>query len=212
MIMTSVTLIHPEETLTVPALQMISKCSVFEKNVTLANIPYEVQSSVSLSIFREFVSELEGNTVKITRMNLNGLEQLCEEFGFEEFSAKLSNFFRSLKDCQRQQIWNSLARVRSAHLRESILFVVTGTVIAHDFAEAAALFPAIREEHLVDGCARKFFLNENGIEGADIRSLQLFLSGETISVKGSQLLEMSVSSVSLWVVRKRILGRINRIW
>jgi uncharacterized coiled-coil protein SlyX len=36
------------------------------------------------------VSALEGNAVEITSANFSGLTQLCEEFGFEELRAKLS--------------------------------------------------------------------------------------------------------------------------
>jgi hypothetical protein len=37
-----------------------------------------VQSSISLSIFREFVSALEGNVVKITDAKFGGLQRLYE--------------------------------------------------------------------------------------------------------------------------------------
>jgi hypothetical protein len=43
-------------------------------------------------VFREFISELEGNAVKITDTNFTGLQRLCEEFSFDEFAAKLSEF------------------------------------------------------------------------------------------------------------------------
>jgi hypothetical protein len=54
-------------------------------------------------------------------------------------------------------------------------------VIELEIAEAAAYFPAVREQLLVDGCARTFEVNDSGIESADIRSLQLLLSGGSIS-------------------------------
>jgi hypothetical protein len=40
----------------------------------------------------------------------------------------------------------------------------------------------------MDGCARKSILKNSGIEAADIHSFQLLLSGEAISIGGSQLL------------------------
>jgi hypothetical protein len=92
--MDSVTLVHPKETLTVPVLQAITKWNLFQKNPALMFSPYRVQSPVSVSIFREFVAELEGKGVNITATNLTGLERLCEEFGFDEFEAKLSHFFQ----------------------------------------------------------------------------------------------------------------------
>jgi hypothetical protein len=94
--MTSVLLVHPEATLTVPALQAITKCNLFQKNPTLAAAPYRVQSPVTLSIFREFVTELEGNAVNITATNFTELQLLCEEFSFDDFAAKLSEFRSSL--------------------------------------------------------------------------------------------------------------------
>jgi hypothetical protein len=46
--------------------------------------------AVSISIFREIVTALEGKTVKITTTNLRGVDQLHKEFEFSELSAKLS--------------------------------------------------------------------------------------------------------------------------
>jgi hypothetical protein len=184
--MSSVILVHPEETLTISIHQAITKCSLFQKNSSLLVSPYRVESPVSLSIFREFVSALEGNVITITVTNLTGLERLCQEFGFDEFAAKLSKFSPLLKDSQKRQIGTPLSGMRSSLLGESFEFFVNGTVIEIDIAEAAALFPAVREQLSVDGCARKFFVNCSEIEAADILSLQLLLSGEAISVRRSQ--------------------------
>jgi hypothetical protein len=116
--MSSVTFVHSEETLTVPVFQAITNCSLFRKNVTLASTPYKVEFPVSLSIFREFVSALEGNVVEITDTNLTGLQRLCEEFGFSEFAAKLSKFSPPSEDSQGRQLGSPLVGVRSAHLSE----------------------------------------------------------------------------------------------
>jgi hypothetical protein len=124
--MTFVTLLHPEETFTIPILQAMTKCRLFENNPTLTVSPYRVQSSVSLSIFREFLSALEGNTMNITDTNLTELQRLCKEFGFEEFEAKFSEFIKMSKDSQGPQIESSLAGMRSAQLRESFEFFVNG--------------------------------------------------------------------------------------
>jgi hypothetical protein len=75
---------------------VINKCSLFQNNLTLLVSPYRVQSSVSLSIFREFLSTLEGNEINITDTNFIGLQRLCEEFGFSEITAKLSEFRPSI--------------------------------------------------------------------------------------------------------------------
>jgi hypothetical protein len=49
-----------------------------------------------LSLFREFVSALEGKAVKITDTNLTGLSRLCEECGFSEVGPKPSEFCPSM--------------------------------------------------------------------------------------------------------------------
>jgi hypothetical protein len=71
--MTSVTLLHPEETFKIPAFQAMSKCSLFQKDSTLLVSPDRVQSSVSLSIFRELISALEGNAINVTDTHLTEL-------------------------------------------------------------------------------------------------------------------------------------------
>jgi hypothetical protein len=48
-----------------------------------------VRSPVSLADFRDFVSALEDNAVKITNRNFKGLSPLCDEFGFGDFAAAL---------------------------------------------------------------------------------------------------------------------------
>jgi hypothetical protein len=73
--MSSLTLVHPEETLTVPILPAITKCRLFEKNPNLTTAPYHIQSPVPLSIFREFITAFEGKAVKINDTNLKGLKQ-----------------------------------------------------------------------------------------------------------------------------------------
>jgi hypothetical protein len=113
--MSSVSLIHPEATLTVPIVQAITKCALFQKNVALAASPYRVQSSISLSIFQQFVSALEGKAMKITNTNFRELERLCEEFGFDELAAKLSKFLPS-KELHEAE--DSNARERIAALEE----------------------------------------------------------------------------------------------
>jgi uncharacterized small protein (DUF1192 family) len=95
--MVSVILIHPEETFTIPALQLMIKCSFFQNTPTLLVSPYRVQSSVSLSIFREFISTLKGNVINITDTNFTELDRLCEEFGFSELATKLSEFRPSMR-------------------------------------------------------------------------------------------------------------------
>jgi ribosomal protein L29 len=113
--MTSVTLVHPEETVTVSVARVVTKCGLFKKNVPLSASPYRVQSSVPLGLFREFVAALEGKAVTITDTNFTGLERLCDEFGFEGLAKHLSEFRRStgLKEAE-----NGDPRGRIAALEE----------------------------------------------------------------------------------------------
>jgi hypothetical protein len=94
--MSSVTLLHLEETFKIPALQGMTECSLFQNDSTLLVSHYRVQSSVSLSIFREFLSALEGNAIKITATSFTEFHRLCEEFSFSELGTKLSEFSPSM--------------------------------------------------------------------------------------------------------------------
>jgi hypothetical protein len=199
--MSSVTLLHPEETFTLPALQAMTKCSLFQKDPTLLVSPYRIHSPVSLSIFREFLSALEGNAINITNTNFTELQRLCKEFGFSDLSAQFSDFCHRSQDSQRRQIGNPLAVVRSSQLSDSFDFIVKEAVIETSISEAASLFPAVREQLSVDGCARKFFVKDSGIEAADIHSLQLLFSGERISIRRSHgLLSRLLGNVNLEVL------------
>jgi hypothetical protein len=119
--------------------------------------------------------------VKITAINFFGLNRLCEEFGFTEFSSQLCLFLEGSECSEAIQIGSLFPRMRTPHLKESFEFIVNGTMIESEVGEAAALFPIVREQLSVDGCARKFFVHDSGIESTDIRSLELLLSGEISS-------------------------------
>jgi hypothetical protein len=66
------------------------KCGLFQNDPTLTVSPDRIQSSISLSSFREFISALEGNAIKITGTNLRELDRLCEELNFSEITTKFS--------------------------------------------------------------------------------------------------------------------------
>jgi hypothetical protein len=76
----------------VPVDQVVMKCNLFRQNRALTASPYIVQSSVPLAIFRQFVSVLDRNEIKITTKNVSGLYRLCDEFGFGELRAQLWEF------------------------------------------------------------------------------------------------------------------------
>jgi hypothetical protein len=125
--MASLTLVHPEETVTVPIFQARTKCSLFQTNPAL------LTGLVSL-----------------------GFPGVCLHIGkedgqdyFSEFTGKL---FRPSKDSTKQQLRSPLAGVRSALLSESREFLANGAVIDHSIAESAALFPAVRKQLSVYGC------------------------------------------------------------
>jgi hypothetical protein len=68
------TFLHTEQMLKISILQKLVKYRLSQKNTTLLVSPYWIQSSVSLSILREFISALEGNVIKIMDTNLTELK------------------------------------------------------------------------------------------------------------------------------------------
>jgi hypothetical protein len=122
---------------------------------------------------------------------LIGLEELCSEFGFSEFSSqfpKLSQFFGFSETSQRRQIASQLLEMRKAFLRESFEFIVNGSELSRDVCKSAALCAILRKQLSVDSCPRKFFLNSSGIDPVAIDSPELLHSGEMISYFGSALM------------------------
>jgi hypothetical protein len=185
-IMTSVILVHPEETFTLSILHAITKCHLFQHNPALLLSPYSLQSSVSLSIFREFLSALQDTPINITATNFTALQELSHEFGFSDFSQKLSNFANGFNIPQKHEISDLITRIQIPYLNEIFQFIVNGSGIEMNISKAVSLFPAVCEQLSIDSCARTFFVNYNGIDSSDILSLELLLSGETISIVGSQ--------------------------
>jgi hypothetical protein len=88
--MTSLTLLHPEETFTIPILQVMNKCSFFQNNATF--LGWFLLTGFNLL----FLSALDGNAIKITDTNFTEFDRLCDEFGFSELAAKLSDFRPSI--------------------------------------------------------------------------------------------------------------------
>ena len=109
----SVILVHPlsgEET-AVSAASLSEQCTLFKDRLVS---PYAVKSSISIEVFREFVSALEGKNVAITTANFAGLSLLCEEFGFSGLSARLSAFAGDPEDGEAR----SRRRLRAAFQRK----------------------------------------------------------------------------------------------
>jgi hypothetical protein len=82
----------------------MNKCSLFQNDSTRLVSPDRVQSHVSLSIFRQFISELDGNAIKITDTNYTELQQLWKEFCFSQIADKFSESSPSmdLKETQTE--------------------------------------------------------------------------------------------------------------
>jgi hypothetical protein len=144
--MSSVTLVHPAETLKVPVLEAINKCSLFQKNQTLSAAPYRIKSPVTLPHFREFVSALEGKEVEITDANFTGLQRLSEEFGFSECAAKLSEFrpstgFQEAADADSR---GRIAALEERHDRDIAVLRDKLRQLSTDFGRLAGEVSALR--------------------------------------------------------------------
>jgi hypothetical protein len=112
------TLVHPDETFHVPCQLLIQKCDLFINNPMLMSSPYALKSQVSHSVVCEFLSALQGNAITITRNNLMGLSFLCEELGFGDLTAQLSQF-RNCDDFKKEPTMeDSEARMRLSAVEE----------------------------------------------------------------------------------------------
>jgi uncharacterized coiled-coil protein SlyX len=96
--MAKATLVLGDASLTVASVSLVTNCSLFGNNLTLAASPYNVKSSVALEVFQLFLESVEGKDIQITKQNASDLSRLCTEFGFESLSRKLSAFLDS-PDC-----------------------------------------------------------------------------------------------------------------
>jgi hypothetical protein len=85
--MASVTLFQTKATFTIPALQAMTKCSLFQKNPRLTVSPCGVQCPVFLSIFREFLFALEENAINMTDRHFSQLHRFNEQFDSSEIGA-----------------------------------------------------------------------------------------------------------------------------
>jgi hypothetical protein len=101
------------------------------------------------------VKELKSNPIKIRATNLNELERLCDEFGFDESSGKLSRFskrfdFPNFSD--GRQFASAFTGMQNAFLKESIEVIVNGIVIELEIGEVAALVGSVQEQFSGDRC------------------------------------------------------------
>jgi hypothetical protein len=85
-----VSLVHPEEALSVSTELLVAKCHLFADHLLMSGAVYTLKSQVRLADFREFVSALKGTQLSITDENFRGLSKLSTEFGFHDLSVQLS--------------------------------------------------------------------------------------------------------------------------
>jgi hypothetical protein len=93
--MSRVVLIHRSEKREIAGVQLVNKCTLFKNNLALLALPYTINSTVTSEVFQQFVVSLDDKPIEITNANFMGLSRLCEEFGYEDLTAKLSQFRES---------------------------------------------------------------------------------------------------------------------
>jgi small GTP-binding protein len=103
----SAQLLHPNEARNVSKQRLQDTCARFQQDPNLCDRPYTVQSKVRLEDFRDFVAALEERPMVIAPKNFPGLFRLCDEFGFELLSERLSEFLRS-RDRKLREIVSTL--------------------------------------------------------------------------------------------------------
>jgi hypothetical protein len=69
---------------------LFSSCNLFFASPNLLDTPYAVQSRVSVSIFRLFLSALQGRYISLTPENIDPLRALSSEFGFSMLSDRIA--------------------------------------------------------------------------------------------------------------------------
>jgi archaellum component FlaC len=97
---------------------LVQKSDLFADNLPLTVSPYNVTSQVLLSDFQEFISALEGASVRITNKNFGGLSLLCDEFRFRDLARQLSEFRESGEFKEEAATEDSGARKRISALEE----------------------------------------------------------------------------------------------
>jgi hypothetical protein len=73
----------------------LRECSLFGDNLANLATSYKVKSTVSVDIFRQFVSDVQGKPVEIAEANVTEIRELCDEFGFQGLRHKLARFHES---------------------------------------------------------------------------------------------------------------------
>jgi hypothetical protein len=152
----------------------------------LAPSSYHLHSRVSESDFREFISALEGTTVKVTNNNFNALMELFLELRFHDLGAQFIQFHASanLKNDAEAQIAIPMTEINYSGtlFADEFMFISENAIIECTGGQAIALSPAVREQLSVDACARTFALT--GVRTSE--TLSCLLSGDPVSMEPSR--------------------------
>jgi hypothetical protein len=114
-------LVHPREQAHVSVVTLVTKCTLFQNKRTLLGAPYRVELPIPASVFRAFISALDGGAIDITSANWAPLSLRSDEFGFDSLSAALSAFRRRLLVEAIPTVADGDARSRIASLEERAL-------------------------------------------------------------------------------------------
>jgi hypothetical protein len=110
---------------------------------TNAEVLYHLKSNVSQSGFQEFVSLLEGTTVKVTNNNFRGLSQLCDKFGFRDLAGQLSQFGASDDFKKEAEVQNAIPMTEIHHsgtlFAEWFMFTSENAIFECSVGQAVAL-------------------------------------------------------------------------
>jgi hypothetical protein len=60
--------------------------------ILLKNPEYEIQTSVDVRTFTDFVKFIQGESIDVTAASYGCLSALCSEFGFADLSSELLSF------------------------------------------------------------------------------------------------------------------------
>ena len=72
--------------------KLVHTCSKFCDCGTLLSQPYHITSPVGADVFRTFVEPLNEVSPTITNESVSGIRLLCQEFGYQDLSAAVSEF------------------------------------------------------------------------------------------------------------------------
>jgi hypothetical protein len=117
---TPIALIHRGKVFPVRRSLISENLKLFRDHPSLLEAEsYEVESSVPVDVFVEFLKSVEGETINITDSNASLLLQLCSEFGFEKLREDCESVIR-LGWTKRSRLSSFLPRIEEVFVdRES---------------------------------------------------------------------------------------------